>query len=46
MLKIAGVFVSAALIMAAAQPKRVAASSGWVKLPAPGETAGDGVRRD
>ena len=38
MLKIAGVFVSAALIMAAAQPKRVAASSGWVKLPAPGET--------
>ena len=38
MLKIVGVFVSAALIMAAAQPKRVAASSGWVKLPAPGET--------
>ena len=38
MLKIAGMFVSAALIMSAAQPKRVAATGGWVKLPAPGET--------
>jgi copper(I)-binding protein len=38
MLKIAGVFVAASLIMAAAQPKRVVASSGWVKLPAAGET--------
>jgi hypothetical protein len=39
MLKIAGVFAAAALIVAAAQPRRVAASSGWVKLPAAGETA-------
>jgi copper(I)-binding protein len=38
MLKIAGVFAVAALVMAAAQQKRVAASSGWVKLPAAGET--------
>ena len=41
MLKIAGVFgvfAAAALIVTAAQPKRVAASSGWVKLPAAGET--------
>ncbi len=38
MLKIAGVFAAAALTMtAAAQPKRVAASSSWVKLPAAGE---------
>ena len=39
MLKIAGVFAAAALMLAAAQPRRVAASSGWVKLPAAGETA-------
>jgi len=40
MLKIAGMLAAAALIAAAApQPKRVAASSGWVKLPATGETA-------
>jgi periplasmic copper chaperone A len=39
MLKIAGMLAAAALIAAAApQPKRVAASSGWVKLPAAGET--------
>ena len=39
MLKIAGMLAAAALIAAAApQPKRVAASSGWVKLPATGET--------
>jgi copper(I)-binding protein len=38
MLKMAGVFVAAALITAGAQPRRVAASSGWVKLPAAGET--------
>src|SRR4051812_49769417 len=38
MLKVAGVFAAAALTMAtAAQPKRVAASSSWVKLPAAGE---------
>src|SRR4249920_2426091 len=38
MLKIAGMFAVAALIAAAApQPRRVAASSGWVKLPAAGE---------
>ena len=39
MLKVAGVFAAAALIVAAAQPRRVAASSGRVKLPAAGETA-------
>jgi copper(I)-binding protein len=38
MLKIAGVFAAAALMMAAGQPKRVTASSSWVKLPAAGET--------
>ncbi len=39
MLKFAGMFAALALTIAAAQPRRVAASSGWVKLPAAGETA-------
>ena len=39
MLKMAGMLAAAALMTAAApQPRRVAASSGWVKLPAAGET--------
>jgi periplasmic copper chaperone A len=39
MLKMAGMLAAAAMMTAAApQPRRVAASSGWVKLPAAGET--------